>query len=159
MNENINLVEILKDCPKNTVFWSKVHGKVKFQGIRNSIYPISVIYYTNTGCSFEARFTKEGLANAYLEGECILVPSKSQQDWSKWKHPKPKFNPKTLQPFDKILVFKNEWICRIISHIKEDMIYVASGGFYDYCIPYNKETKHLVGTTEEAPEFYRYWEN
>lgn len=21
------------------------------------------------------------------------------------------------------------------------------------------ETKHLVGTTEEAPEFYRYWED
>ena len=28
-----------------------------------------------------------------------------------------------------------------------------------YCIPYNEDTKHLVGTTEEAPEYYRYWED
>ena len=26
-------------------------------------------------------------------------------------------------------------------------------------IPYNEDTKHLVGTTEEAPKFYRYCEN
>ena len=27
------------------------------------------------------------------------------------------------------------------------------------CIPYNDETKHLVGTTDEAHEYYRYWED
>ena len=32
-------------------------------------------------------------------------------------------------------------------------------GDYKYCIPYNDDTKHLVGTTKEAPEFYRYWED
>ena len=26
-------------------------------------------------------------------------------------------------------------------------------------IPYNEETKHLVGTKDEAPEYYRYWED
>ena len=26
------------------------------------------------------------------------------------------------------------------------------------CIPYNDETKHLVGTHDEVPEFYKYWE-
>ena len=26
-------------------------------------------------------------------------------------------------------------------------------------IPYNEDTKHLVWTNEEAPEFYRYWGN
>lgn len=30
MNENINLCEILKDCPKGTEFWSDNFGKVKF---------------------------------------------------------------------------------------------------------------------------------
>lgn len=25
-------------------------------------------------------------------------------------------------------------------------------------IPQNDDTKHLVGTTEAAPEYYRYWE-
>ena len=27
-----------------------------------------------------------------------------------------------------------------------------------YCIPYNDDTKHLAGTNENAPEYYRYWE-
>jgi aspartate oxidase len=26
---------------------------------------------------------------------------------------------------------------------------------YEQCVPYNEETKHLKGTTEKAPEFYR----
>ena len=30
---------------------------------------------------------------------------------------------------------------------------------FNMVIPYNDETKHLIGTTEEAPEYYRYWEN
>ena len=86
MNENINLCEILKDCPKGTIFWSKVHGVVKFQSIENSIYPISVIY-NNNGCPCDVRFTKEGFINVYFKGECLLVPSKNQQDWSKFKAP------------------------------------------------------------------------
>ena len=26
-------------------------------------------------------------------------------------------------------------------------------------IPYNDDTKHLVGTCDEAPDYYRYWDN
>ena len=37
--------------------------------------------------------------------------------------------------------------------------YAATDCAYKYCIPYNDDTKHLVGTFEEAPEFYRYWED
>ena len=29
--------------------------------------------------------------------------------------------------------------------------------FYSYI--FGEETKHLVGTKEEAPEYYRYWED
>lgn len=35
-------------------------------------------------------------------GEYLLLPSKYQLDWSKFKAPK--FNPKTFKPFDKVLV-------------------------------------------------------
>lgn len=73
----------------------------------------------------------------------------------KIKEEKPKFDPKTLQPFDKVLVRDgagNTWLCTFFSHIeKEDFI---CSSFWKCCIPYNEETKHLVGTTEEAPEFY-----
>ena len=35
MNENLNLVEILKDCPKGTKLYSTIHGEVEFDGIHN----------------------------------------------------------------------------------------------------------------------------
>lgn len=76
-----------------------------------------------------------------------------------------KFDPETLQPFDKILVRDSDeyqWKCTFYSHQREKSglcKYVTTGASYEYCIPYNDETKHLVGTTDEAPEYYRYWED
>ena len=74
-----------------------------------------------------------------------------------------KFDPKTLKPYDRVIVRNNngEWKCAIFSHIKDydsDYRYDCCHMIYRYCIPYNDETKHLIGTTDEAPEYYRYWE-
>lgn len=76
-----------------------------------------------------------------------------------------KFDPKTLQSFDKVLVRddRNEkWQCSFFSYINinDDIYYpyVAINTGYKCCIPYNDDTKHLVGTTDEAPEYYIYWE-
>ena len=119
MNENINLVEILKDCPKGTLLWSKVHGPVEFQGIvDSSIFPISTYYYTDK-CTYDVSFTKEGSIDPHFKGECLLVPSKDQQDWNKFKVKKPKFDPKTLKAFDKVLVkLSNDdvWTADFFSH-------------------------------------------
>ena len=79
----------------------------------------------------------------------------------------PRFDPKTLQPFDKVLVrydsVKGQWRCTLFSHIIENekipYRFVTSNNAYEYCIPYNEDTKHLAGTCEEAPEYYRYWED
>ena len=77
---------------------------------------------------------------------------------------KKKFNPKTLKPFDKVLVRDKScynWMCELFSYIKteSEFKYWCISNGYKYCIPYNDDTKHLVGTTEEAPEYYRYWED
>ena len=77
-----------------------------------------------------------------------------------------RFNPKTLKPFDKVLVKYSldcdfDWECDLFSHIdnKDDEFpYHCVGINYRYCIPYNDDTKHLAGTNKEAPEYYRYWE-
>ena len=74
--------------------------------------------------------------------------------------PKPKFAPNTLQPFDPVLVrdTNNEiWKCNIFSHIDADEVYRYSciGSEWRYCIPYNDKTKHLCGTSDEAPAFYQ----
>ena len=75
------------------------------------------------------------------------------------------FDPKTLKPFDKVLVrdySDDVWNCSILSHTQQKGRYnyaCINGANWEYCIPYNDDTKHLAGTTEEAPEFYRYWED
>lgn len=81
---------------------------------------------------------------------------------------KPKFDPKTLKPFDKVLIRRssenyNVWFPDFVSDppngtnnktlcmcVMEDIV---------MAIPYNEDTKHLVGTDDEAPEYYRYWED
>lgn len=42
---------------------------------------------------------------------------------------------------------------------KNSNLIKCCGAYYKYCVPYNDETKHLVGTKDEAPEYYRYWED
>lgn len=161
MNENLNLVEILKDCPKGTKLYSPIIGEVEFKCIKYCEYPIVT-------CSKNGNhillFTKEGLI--FSEGGCIMLfPNKDQRDWSKFNVKKPKFDPKTLQPFDKVLVYDiydicEGWACALFSHIREsEYPYSTSSGSFKVCIPYNDDTKHLLGTTDEAPEFYRYWED
>lgn len=76
------------------------------------------------------------------------------------KEEKPKFDPQSLQPFDKVLVRDKEndkWRCNLFCHINEELIrkYFCVFDNWIYCIPYNEETKSLVGTGNEAPEFYR----
>ena len=156
MNENLNLVEILKDCPKGTKLYSTVFGKVEFKCIeKNAIYPIIVRPDENTVC----RVTADGRTLVRFYGECTLFPSREQRDWSKFKPKQPKFDPKTLQPFDRVLAFfEGIWNCDLYSHYSDSQN-ICVGVRVRRVIPYNDDTKHLVGTAEEAPEFYRYWED
>lgn len=161
MNENLNLVEVLKDCPKGTKLYSTVYGDVEFEGINDIIGPIIV----TTDAGNAECFTADGKMYNYYNGECTLFPSKDQRDWGKFKPNKPKFDPKTLQPFDKVLVKYLEddyWTCDLFSNIAEEVEShpcLCVSGVYDYCIPYNDDTKHILATNKEVPEFYRYWEN
>lgn len=167
MNENLNLVEILKDCPKGTKLYSPVYEYVELVSVslvECAKYPIEIKdrYGVSDG------ITKDGRIYEEFNGECMLFPSKEQRDWSKFNVPnykKPKFDPTTLKPLDKVLVRDSDagdWEVQLFSHIIKDeefYPYVFINEFYKYCIPYNDDTKHLAGTDKEAPEFYRYWED
>ena len=166
MNENLNLVEILKDCPEGTKLYSTVYGDVELVRVYldDNTYPIEIkidegsdmIYITNDGRLFDD-----------FRGECTLFPSKNQRDWSKFKVKKAKFDPKTLQPFDKVLVRTGTkrfhvWLPDLISippnEVDETILCMTIDTDIIMAIPYNEETKSLVGTNKEAPEFYRYWD-
>ena len=165
MNENVDLTKILKDCPKGTEFYSTIWGKMFFELIvhhPDEDFPVRLKNNNNEWIFL----TKEGKYNhIYEDSECILFPSKDQRDWSKFTAPwykKERFDPKTLQPFDKVLV-RNvktvKWKCEHFSYFEGYDGSCMASFLYAYCIPYNDETKHLVGTMDEAPEYYRYWED
>ena len=166
MNENLNLVEILKDCPKGTKLYYTVYGEVEFDHIANSSkYPI---VFKLKGREWYESLTSEGKSDIEHDGECLLFPSKEQRDWAKferfWDKPKvEKFDVNTLHPFDKILVRdsdKQSWTCEFFSHINNICNYsiIGLGLSYKWCIPYNEETKHLVGTPNDCPDYYKWWE-
>ena len=161
MNENLDLTKILKDCPNGWKFYSGLHGDVRFITLLN----LNKILFGFKDGKHYSDIALPSDGKLYKNGECIVFPSKDQRDWSKFTAPwlkKEKFDPKTLKAFDRVIVYgKNEgWFCSIFSHIGEgEYPYNTASGNYAWCIPYNDDTKHLVGTIDEAPDFYRYWED
>ena len=167
MNKNLNLVEVLKDCPKGTKLYSTIYGDVELLGVypKDDKYPIEI--KIGEGSKMIVDITINGRLLEEFPGECTLFPSKDERDWSKFKPKKPKFDPKTFQPFDKVLVKKgdksyNVWFPDFISlppnDVDETILCMTTDDVF-MAIPYNEETKHLVETNDEAPEFYRYWED
>ena len=161
--QKLNLCEILKHCPEGEPFWSPFLGDVKFYDIdqkRNFI-----VISLESGETWKINADGTISFGTTTSPEIMLYPSREQRDWSKVKYEprEKKFDPKTLKQFDKVIAKCNDfkWVCEIFSHYdisKGIMPYVCVGGFYNVCIPYNEDTKHLVGTKDEAPDFYKYWE-
>ena len=166
MNENLDLTKILEGCPEGTKFYSSIFGEVTFAGITAfPAYPIELKVYTKTSKDGLITYvTKDGRKEHDYDGECTLFPSKDQRDWSKfvrfWDKPKKeRFDVTTLQPFDKVLVrdYLNEcWNVDIFGFRLNN--YICCTTTWGYCIPYNEETKHLVGTKKDCSEFYKWWE-
>ena len=161
MNENIDLTKILKDCPKGWKLYCSIYGEVEFVCIDEyEEYPIKVMVKRK----FIDAFSRKGFIRPQYNIKGILFPSKDQIDWSKFTAPwykKEKFDPKTLKPFDKVLVkLSNDdvWIADFFSYydkLEKYMKYVCVTHLAVFCIPYNDDTKHLLGTNKEAPEYYR----
>lgn len=40
----------------------------------------------------------------------------------------------------------------------EEVMFSTMSGEFPQCVPYNKDTEELLGTKDEAPEFYKTWE-
>ena len=162
--KELNLCEILKNCPEGTELWSDNYGIVKFVNVVTEWDTPIRVKLTNGSI---ARYTEEGWCDKRFPANCLLWPSRDCRDWSKFTAPwlkKERFDPKTLKAFDRVLVKDSEsltWKINMFSHInnKAEYPYCCLLSFYKYCIPYNDDTKHLVGTKDEAPDFYKYWED
>ena len=173
MSKDIDLTEILKNCPRGAKFYSYIFGEdTHFMGVsshQGDARPIFIYGKYGEGQNF--CLTRKGHAYADNYGECCIFPSKDQRDWSKFTAPwykkekkvKPeRFDPKTLNVFDKVLarVYLGAWFADFVSVPGDDELcdipsLVGSSNFNEV-IPYNDETKHLLGTTDDAPDYYQY---
>lgn len=81
MNEDLNLLEILKDAPKGTRLYSTIWGDVELIEVLSH----TVICKDNGGVDWNFRNNGNLLASNTEYGECVLFPSKEQRDWSKFK--------------------------------------------------------------------------
>ena len=101
MNENLNLVEILKDVQRGTMLWSPVFGDCEFITIdlTDIIYPIKCQITTKDRRTTYVGFTKDGrLDIQYENGGCVLFPSEENMDWSTFRITK---EHKCFEPFHK----------------------------------------------------------
>lgn len=102
MNENIDLTKILDGCPKGTKLYSPLFGEVEFNVIPTISKPqIIVDIINNWGAKSQVVFTSKGRYFPGYNAECLLFPSSTERDWSKferfWDKPKAeRFDPKTL---------------------------------------------------------------
>lgn len=56
-----------------------------------------------------------------------------------------------FKPFDRVLVRDSNlglWRANLYSHLSSENSHVCTHGIWNYCIPYNEETKQLLGTTK-----------
>lgn len=79
----MNIANLLKYCPRGTKLYSLIHGEVTLHEVNiGNAYSITVVTNKN---DYEY-YTEEGIYNhRYLDGECILFPSKDQRDWKKFR--------------------------------------------------------------------------
>ena len=171
MNENLDLTKILDGCPGGTLFYSTIYGDVYFIRVYPTAiypsmddYPIELVSCTKAlKMHTKVWVTKEGLDKYNFDGECTLFPSKDQRDWSKFERfwDKPKIGLDIFEPFDKVLVRNREtelWLLDMFAfHVTKNVVKTLNGA-YMQCIPYNEETKRLLGTNNDCPEYYKWWE-
>ena len=82
----INLVSILKHCPKGTKLYSPIFGEVTLYSVNNRIIDVIATNYNDEPTHIE--FSRLGrLILGYSNAECVLFPSKDQRDWSRFQIP------------------------------------------------------------------------
>lgn len=139
-------------------------------------YKAIIIYKSNGGCMFRSYALIDNIYNQLGIDKIVntlgrwihlATDSEQQQLFSALEKKGKRWNPDTkqiedlpkkyeLKPFDKVLVRDfgdEEWKADFFSHNRfaNDSYYRFScvGNKWRHCIPYNEETKHLLGTTDK----------
>lgn len=147
MEKNINLAKILNGKPVNTKLWSPLFGDVYTSCICSEDTIIVVNHHAES-----SSFYNNGKYFDHAEAEPLLFPSKEMRDWNKFAWQKGDI---LVNENNAHIIFEkftdDVWEADLFSHYKEESQYPfrCIGFSRKYCIPYNKETAHLLGTTDE----------
>ena len=113
---------------------------VSFKRIRR------IVYMLNNGYDMNEILSLSKKDDSFMFAEETYAEKKQVVDLKiKWITPK---------PFDRVITrnaYDDIWTANIFSHMNSCGEYVTIGcaGCYHYCLPYNDETAHLLGTTDE----------
>lgn len=85
-NNDINIAEILRDCPKDTKLYSPLFGEVELRTIHDLHFPIvtEIVNEENKLMSKKVDFTKDGTFFEIPNTECMIFPSQKMRDWTKF---------------------------------------------------------------------------
>ena len=83
MENRINIVELLKDCPRGMKLYSPIFGDVYLDKIRP--YLAIVVTTDKEQGNFKEEFLYDGRYG--MNGECMLFPSKGKTTWEGFQRP------------------------------------------------------------------------
>ena len=119
--------------------------------ITNQILDISGKYIIR-----KDEITELRLATEEEKKQLFSVIANEGKVWDSEKKQVVDLKPKwmTLKPFDRVITrvdVNSIWTANIFSHVDQHGKYVTIGCIsgYTYCLPYNEETAHLIGTTDD----------
>lgn len=127
-NNDINIAEILRDCPKGTKLYSPLFGEVELKTVQNDLnFPIvtEIVNEEYKLMSKTADFTKEGTFFEIPNTECMIVPSQKMRDWSKFFKP----GDVAIELFNGCGVLVEEWADDSYTSFKASVFQLKKRGF------------------------------
>lgn len=103
--------------------------------------------------NYTADCSSDRLATEEEKQQLFDALAKEGKAWDAEKKQVVELKPKVkIKPFDQVLVRndkEDQWSANIFSYQVRDMYHCLGECYWKYCIPYNEETAHLLGTTDE----------
>lgn len=85
---------------------------------------------------------------------------KTHPGYKELELPNPHYDISNFKPFDKVLVRYDDsctWGVSFLGRYDDGMFICCSNICFTQCIPFNDDTKHLLGTTDMCDEQYINW--
>lgn len=153
------LIDIIKTHPDYQELELPIEPKFKAEDRIVSKSDKSTIYRIITLHEERREYVVEIEHKDYHES-CPWIAFEDQDDYE--LAPKPHYDIANFKPFDNVLTRCRDgwnWECNLFSRYDHrfQSPFITCNGSYPQCIPYNDDTKHLLGTTDMPSEEYINW--